>query len=529
MHTVDYIIIVAYLVAVAFIGWRVARRTRTGDDLFLAGRSLGARSIGLSLFASNISSTTLIGLAGAAYVTGISVANYEWMAAPILVLMAFVFIPLYLRGRVTTVPEYLERRFSRTLRRYFSGLTIIMSILVDTAGGLYAGALVLKTFFPELELWSTCAALAVFAGVYTAAGGLKAVVYTDVIQAIVLLAGSVVLTGIVLDKLDWSWANITAVVPEGHLSLIRPMDDPALPWLGTLIGVPILGFWYWTTNQYITQRVLGARNEDAARKGALLGGALKLLPLFVMVLPGALAIALFPDLTNGDQVFPHLVTELLPVGVTGLIMAGLIAAIMSSVDSTLNSASTLVVHDFVRGTVSDIDDDAPPTPEEQQRMARWGRWTTLILMAVAAIWAPLIADFEGLFAYLQQAFSIVVPPVVAVFLVGALWGGATARAGLVTFIVGHAAGVALFALAQLGHWTIHYTITAGMMTAVSAVVLVSVSLLLPDKVPAAVRRDTVWDRTMARPVPAPRSLLGDYRFQAALVLVATTVMLIAFW
>lgn len=401
LSNLDKMIIVGYFVIIVIIGVVVSRKTETGDDLFLAGRSLGWLAIGFSLFASNISSTTLIGLSGQAYMTGISVANYEWMAAVVLVIMAVFFIPYYIKSRITTIPEFLERRFDVRSRKYFSVITIFLSIVVDTAGGLYAGAIVVNVFFPDIPIWQTILALGVFAGLYTAAGGLKAVVYTDVLQAVILLFGATVLTYLMFDKFDFSWASVTAGIEPEKLSKIRPLDDPALPWLGTLIGVPVLGFYYWATNQYIVQRVLGAKDIKNARWGAMLGGTLKLTALFIMVLPGVMAFSVFPNLDDPDMVFPTMVANVLPIGITGLVLAGLISAILSSIDSTLNSASTLITMDFVK----------PKNPNiTNEQTARIGRITTLVLMVVAVLWAPNIANFEGIFAYIQQAFSYIVPP-----------------------------------------------------------------------------------------------------------------------
>lgn len=515
---IDLGVIAAYFVAVLFIGFWVARKTKDDEDLFLAGRKLGWAPIGFSLFASNISSTTLIGLAGAAYTWGIAVSNYEWMAAIILVIFVLFFVPFYIRSRISTVPEFLEKRFDRRSRIYFSGLTLVANVVVDTAGSLFAGAMVLKVFFPGLNILLACIVLAVVAGLYTAAGGLAAVVYTDVIQAVVLLLGTALLTLFVFESYDFSWAAAVAATPPDHLHLIRPLSDPDLPWLGLITGVPILGFWYWTTNQYITQRVLGARDIAHARWGSVLGGGLKLVPLFTMVLPGALAISLLPGLDDPDQVFPMLVTTLLPVGVVGLVLAGLIAAIMSSIDSTLNSASTLVVCDFIQTETHQLG------PKE---MAKAGRITTLVLMVVAAAWAPWIANFGGLFAYLQQAFSILVPPVAAIFLVGVFWRRTTGTAALVTLIAGHVIGALLFVLGQVGLWPLHFTITAGLMTAVSIAILTLVTAV--TKAPAPERLvATTWSPADGRPSPGAGGL-RDYRLHAALIAAITVATVLYFW
>lgn len=518
MHVIDLGIIAAYFVFIIAITIFVMRTTRTGDDLFLAGRSLGWGVIGFSLFASNISSTTLIGLSGAAFTDGLAISNYEWMAGLVLVFMSFFVIPVFLRKKITTVPEYLGERYNGFCRKYFSGLTILMSIIVDTAGGIFAGALVVQLFFPDIPFQATCVAIAVFAGFYTAAGGLRAVVYTDVLQAIILLIGSAAITFYVFSEFDFSWAQAKAAIPEGHLSLIRPMDDPMLPGLGTLIGVPILGFWYWATNQYITQRILGARDLEQARLGAVLAGFLKILPLFIMVLPGAMALGLYETIGNPDQIFPKLVQDYLPIGFKGIVIAGLFAAIMSTIDSTLNSASTLIIKDFVEPAKKD-----PLTPKEE---GRWGRFVTLILMVCAAIWAPQIAHFKGLFAYLQQAFSIVVPPVVTVFMLGLFWRGATAKAATVTLLSGHVLGLGFFVAGQLDLWQLHYTITVGIVTGICMAVMLIASYATRRS--NVERPDVAWRRSDC----APTMTLGwahDYRVYAVIVLILTAIMLSLFW
>ena len=322
--TLDLSIIGIYFVAVLGIGLYIARSTKTGEDLFLGGRTFGWGLIGLSLFASNISSSTIIGLSGAAYSTGVVQSVFEWMSGIPLIIAALVFVPLYLKSQITTIPEFLERRFDRRSQVIFSVITIFISIVVDTAGGLYAGAIVLRTFFPNLILWQTCLVLALIAGVYTAFGGLKAVVYTDAIQAIILILGCSILTYMLFERLDFSWDTVVASAPEGHFSMVRPLSDESLPWPGLLLGVPILGFWYWSTNQYIVQRILGGKNIQHARWGVILAGFLKVIPLFIMVIPGAMAISLFPGLENADAVFPTIVVEVLPAGLIGLVLAGLI-------------------------------------------------------------------------------------------------------------------------------------------------------------------------------------------------------------
>jgi len=483
ISSIDIIIICTYFVVVLGIGFWVSRTTETGEDLFLGGRSFGWGLIGLSLFASNISSSTIIGLSGAAYATGIVDSVYEWMSGIPLIIAALIFVPLYLRNKITTIPEFLEKRFDRRSQLFFSSVTIFSTILIETAGALYAGTLVLRTFFPAIADWSTSLGgfildptalfLAMIAAIYTASGGLKAVVITDAIQAIILIIGCSILTWVLFGKLDYDWSKVLASAPEGHFSVVRSLDDPAIPWPGLLMGVPFLGFWYWSTNQYIVQRVLGGKDIKHARWGVIFAGFLKVIPLFIMVIPGAMAISLYPGLSNQDMVFPTLVTKALPVGLIGLVLAGLISAILSSVDSALNSSSTLIVIDFIK----------PNNPSLTERdIAKYGRITTVVLMIIAAAWAPQIANFQGLWGYLQQMFGILVPPIVVIFLVGVFFKRGNAHGAFWTLVLGTSAGVATFVLKQLGMWDLHYTMNVGLMVFISLIIFVLVSLNTKDSV-----------------------------------------------
>ena len=460
LTTLDYTTIAIYFCITAAIGIWAARGKTTSEDLFLAGRSLGPLAVGFSLYSANVSSDTLVGLPGEAYRSGISVANYEWMAGVVLIFTCFFVLPVISRSRVTTMPELMERRFDVRLRRYLSIVSLFLSIVLDTAGSLYAGALVVETFIPGLQLWQMCAIIAVFTAAYTAAGGLRAVVYTDMMQTVVLLCGSIVLSIIVFGKFDYSWTEVTQRIDASKLKLLEPMDTQGLPWLGTFIGLPIAGFYYWTMNQYVVQRILGARDIGAAGRAAVIASGLKLLNLFFMVLPGALAFALLPKLDHPDSVYPEMVRHFAPSGLTGLIVAGLIAALMSSVSATLNSAATLITVDFIQ----------PLKPQLNSHQLAWlGRLLTVIIATLAAIWAPLIQEFRGLFAYLQQMFAFIASPLVAVFLFG-LWstrlGPTAAFRGLLS---GHALSLLLFLLSIGGIIKLHFTITAGVICAGTAI------------------------------------------------------------
>jgi len=509
LHAADYAVLAAYVVVVIVVCIRVARSSPDADELFLAGRSLGWGVVGLSLFASNISSTTLIGLPGAAWQSGIAVANYEWMAALVLLFSTFTVVPVFLGKRITTIPELLEQRFDSRMRRYLSAVSVFLSIVLDTAGSLYAGAIVLMQFIPGLSLVPTCIGIAVFTGLYTAAGGLRAVAYTDALQSTVLLVGSLVLAWIVFGEFDHSWSKVHDAVGSEHLSLIRPLDDPDLPWLGTLIGLPLLGFYYWTMNQYVSQRLLGARNMGAAGYGALLAAGLKLLPLFLMVMPGAMAAVLLPDLERADAVFPQLVAHYAPVGIAGLIVAGLLAAIMSSIDSALNSASTLITLDFVQHGKPDM---------EAHRLARIGRIVTGILVAVAALWAPMIDRFPGLFAYLQQGFTFVATPLVATFILAFLTRKIGASAAFFGTLTGHAISAIWFVLSLQGAITLHFTIAAGVILVIT---------MLACAIWAALLREPPLQ---SNPLSGPREAIpAGVRWGAMVVGAGIIALVVAFW
>ncbi len=519
ISNIDIAIIIIYFVIVLGIGLVIAMRTRTSDELFLGGRTFTWGLIGVSLFASNISTTTIMGLSGAAYKTGIVTSVYEWMSGIPLIIAAIIFVPLYLKSKITTIPEFLEKRFDRRSQIFFSLCTIFATILVEMAGGLYAGGLVLQVFFPDVQIWQAAFTIAIIAGLYTAFGGLKAVVYTDAIQAVILVVGCSVLTYMLFDKLDFDWDKVLSSTPEHHFSVVRPLSDPTLPWPGILLGVQLLGFWYWSTNQYIVQRVLGARDIKHARWGVIFAGFLKILPLFIMVIPGAMAIVLYPGIENGDSVFPTLVTEVLPVGMVGLVLAGLVAAIMSSVDSSLNSASTLVVIDFVKP-------NRPNLTEHQ--LKRYGSITTLILMVIAASWAPMLERFDGIWDYLQQMYSIFVPPVVVLFLVGVFYKRGNGQGAIWTLGIGTLIGILFFTLTRLGFWHLHFTITVGIVIAICTLVFILVSNATdpPDR---EVINELTFSRDLVTMGTEGLPWYKNYLYQIVLLTAIIFMILIVLW
>jgi len=521
LHPLDIGIVGVYFIAMIGLGLYLSRRVHGADDYFLAGRHMVWPFIGLSLFASNISSTTLVGLSGEAYASGISIYNYEWMAAVILVVFAVFFLPVLLRRRTFTMPEFLAGRFDGRVRTYFSALTLFLSVVVETAGSLFAGALVLQMIFPEIPMWQTMTFLAVIAGIYTLAGGLAAVMFTDAVQALLLLFGSVMISVIAFGRIGGIGEIFSQLDPD-RLSLIRPMDDPTMPWLGLLTGVPLLGFYYWATNQAIVQRVLAAKNVAHGRLGALFAGALKLVPLFIMVLPGSAAILLYPELENADLVYPTLMFDLLPVGVLGLVLAGFVAAIMSQIDSALNSASTLVTMDFIRRARPDLD---------SRQLMHVGRIVMVLFLVFAVLWAPFITQFRSIFSYLQTMFSYAVPPVVALFVVGVFWWRANAAGAIASVVAGLATGVAGFiAIEVLELFSIHFLYVAPLIFAVSVVVLVGASLATEppsrDQIDGYLFKRSDFEaesRVLAR-LP----VYSNYRIYAAVLLAVTGTLVFVF-
>lgn len=465
---IDLVIIGLFIFYICWRGVRYFKSQHTSEDFFLAGRGLTWPFIGISLFASNISSASLIGLSGSGYNTGISVFNFEWIGVLILVIFAIYFVPLYLKSRLFTMPEMLERRFDHRSRYYFSGLSILINIGIDTAGALYAGAVLIQLLYPGIDLATSIIILALLTGIYTMIGGLKAVVFTDLIQGMLLTFGSLLVTILLFNQIG-SWEAVKESVTPDKLSLIRPVDDGFMPWPTLLVSLPILSFYFWCSNQHIVQRVLGSSSIEDGRKGALLAGMLKLTVLFIMIIPGVMAISLYPDLDNPNMVLPRLMLDLLPAGILGLVLMGFIAALMSSIDSALNSASTLLTMDFYQKL----------RPEAgQKELVRMGRLFTFTFVLIAALWAPYIDQFPTLWEYLQASLSYLIPPVVVCFLFGVCWKKASSSAAFISLITGSAFAVLFITLQYLELFPdIHYLYVATILFIISSLVMIVISLI----------------------------------------------------
>jgi SSS family solute:Na+ symporter len=521
LTALDWTVIAVYVGGLIVLGLLMSRRKFAPVDYFLASRATHWPVIGLALLASNMSSTALVGLAGGAYSLGISVYDYEWTAAVILVFFCLFLLPFVIRSGTYTMPEFLERRYDRRVRLLFALLTLFLNVFVDSAGILYSGSLVCKSLFPDQPLWVIVTVLAGGAGLYAATGGLRAVIYTEAVQGVVLMAGALMIS-LGAFRQAGGWHAVLNHVDPAALSLIRPIGDPGVPWPGLLFGIPLLGFYYWCTNQSIVQRLLSAKNIDHARWGALFAGLLKLPVLFLIVLPGICALLLFPGLPRADMVYPKLILELLPAGLVGLVVAGFVAATVVSIASMFNSAATLLTVDVIGRFKPSLSNAAT---------VRAGRWTTAGLLVVAVVWAPQLHLFPSLWQYLQAVLAYVVPPVVAVFLVGMFWRGANADGAAVTLIAGSLLGLGLFLANAVFGWThLHFLYAAPLLTVTDVLILVLVSARHPAPTSAA-SDATMWKLEFRR---AERRRLAhtpawqDYRVLAAALLLLTFGVVVAF-
>ncbi len=435
MSGLDTVIVLVYFAVVFGIGAYFFRRAKTSRSYFLADRSVGWIAIGASLFATNISSEHFIGLAGSGASSGLAVGHFEWLAVFMCMTLAWVFVPFYIRSNVYTMPEFLERRYGPACRWYLTSVSVLAYIFTKISVSLYAGALVLRQVV-GWDFYTSAIVMVVATGVYTIFGGLAAVIYTELLQAVVLLGGAIALTVIGLDQVG-GMQGLRASLPPDFFHMIKPMSDPAFPWTGIFFGAPILGIWYWCTDQVIVQRVLGAKSEDHARGGALFCGLLKILPVFVLVLPGLMARALYPEI-RGDEAYPTLVLRLLPPGLTGMMVAALMAALMSSLSATFNSASTLITFDVYK--------KLNPTAAEK-RLVAVGRLFTVFMVILGILWVPFISYLSSeVYIYLQSVQAYVSPPIAAVFLMGVFWPRANRHGAIAALGAGAILGTIRFVL-----------------------------------------------------------------------------------
>lgn len=516
MTLLDFSIIISYLLFITWRGFRFRNDHEHTDDFFLAGRTLTWPFIGLSLYATNISITSIIGLSGSGYETGISVFNYEWTGTIMLIIFAIFIVPFYLRHKLTTMPEFLGRRFDDRSRIYFSVISITMSILIDIAGALYVGSILLKGLFPDIELYIFIILTALFTGLYTIAGGLRAVVVTDALQAILLTLGSAIVAFVAFQEVG-SWAEFRSAVEPQMLSLIQPADDPFIPWPTLLISLPILGFYFMCSNQHMVQRVLGAKTLEDGRKGAIFAGLLKLPLFFILVLPGTLGLILYPEIENPNLIFPELMFDFIPAGVLGIILTGFIAALMSSIDSALTASSSIATMDIYRKLRPD---------SSQKKLIKMGKIFILAAVALASLWAPFIDHFPTLWEYLQAVLSFLSPPIVTCYVFGLFWKRATSNAAFYSLISGSLFGGLLvfnnYFYAIL--FPIHFLYSATLIFLFSSMVMIGVSLVFPEKTTS-----DFFVKQKKALSPSPLPWYNSHRLYAAIVLILTISLVYVFW
>ena len=516
MHWIDWLVISGYFAVLILVVWWSSKKQTTSKDYFLAGRNIGWFAIGASLFASNIGSEHIVGLAGSGTSTGMAMAHWE-LHAWVIMMLAWIFVPFYYRSGVYTMPEFLEKRFGSTTRWFLSVASLIAYVFTKVSVTVYAGAKVFETLLPEMKFtvfdvtvgpfWIGAISMVIVTGIYTVFGGLRAVLYTDTAQAVILLLGSFFITWFGLSKLG-GWSELVTVCKANSekFALWRPMTDPEFPWLGILIASPVIGIWYWCTDQYIVQRTLAAKNLATARRGAIWGAFLKVWPVLIFLVPGLIGYALHQKgvdgfsipykmadgqvviengekVLDGDQVFASMVKQVLPIGLRGLVVGGLLAALMSSLSSLFNSCSALFTVDIYK--------KLHPAASEAL-LVHVGRMVTGAIVVLGLLWIPIMPLIAkgGLYQYLQSVQGYLAPPITSVFLLGlfckrinakgATWGlGIGFLAGMTKLTIQGLQGAGYFAekslLYRIGEY--NFMFASGWLLVISVTVIVVVSLL----------------------------------------------------
>ncbi len=531
ISSIDAAIILIYLVGIVAMGCLAGsrqRRTAEGQGYFLAGRTLTWPVIGLALFSTNISTVHLVSLAQEGYKNGLAYGNFEWMAAFTLIILALFFAPFYVRAKVATLPDFLEKRYSRACRDWLAFLSIFSAVVIHIGFSLYAGAVVLRGMF-GISIMASIIAIALLTGLYTIIGGLLAVVLTESIQTVVLVLGAVCVTVIGLYHAN-GWSGLTSSVDPVKLTLLRPPGDSSgLPWYSVFLGYPVIGIWYWCADQTIVQRVLGAKSENHARVGALFAGFIKILPVFIFVLPGLTCLGLInqgklPDeLTDSADTYAFMISHLLPIGLKGVVAAALLAALMSTVSGALNSIATLFSYDIYKRWRPQASD---------RTLVTVGRIVTFIAMFAAIVWSPFVSHYESIFQGINAIICYIAPPITVVFLFGVFWRRASDKAAFATLLAGSFMGLVVFLLdwfrdkdwlKQYIEWKVPFMMASFYLFLLCSATLILVSLFRPHKHTAESRR-LVWSDPRDAFRGEAWKGIGNYKFLAAL-LFSTMVVL----
>ncbi|HTY60444.1 MAG TPA: sodium/solute symporter [Bacteroidota bacterium] len=555
LSRIDILIIAAYLLGIVTLGfWAGSRRRRGGEGshYFLAGNSLAWPVIGLAMFAANISTVHLVSLAESAYKYGLIYGNFEWMAGFTLVLLSLFFAPLYLRSRVATLPDYLERRYNRKCRDWLAVISIVSAIVIHIGVALYTAAWVLRgvlgiapaaTIMGVDALMFFIIILGLLTGIYTMIGGLLAVVLTESAQTVLLLVGAVAITVVGYVRIGGWDALVTALATHPHpmaglpgsgvtggtgnfLSMLRaPGDASGLPWYSIFLGYPVLGIWYWCCDQTIVQRVLAARDEKQARLGPLFCAFLKILPVFFFVLPGVICVALVQTGSLGTgpraaaDTYTFMILHLLPTGLKGLIAAAMLAAAMQTCSAALNSTATLFSYDIVKRW-------RPATGDHE--LVRVGKITTVVATLLAIVLSPIFGHYGTIIEGLNKLISYVAPPITTVFLFGVFWKRASGKAAYVTLVFGALAGLVMFLLDWNGWYAGNFMMTAFYLLVLCSALMVAASFAYPEALKEEAR-ELVWE-SWREPLAGVAGATGlrDYRVLSALVVVVFVTLYYVF-
>lgn len=484
LDTLDWISISIYFLILAGIAiWVIRRKKNDTEDYFLAGRNVGWFVVGASIFASNIGSEHVVGLAGSGAGNRLPMLIYE-LHAWIVLILGWVFLPFYMRSGVFTMPEFLEKRFDARSRWVLSVFSIAAYVLTKISVTIYAGGIVVSALL-GIDFWTGAIATVILTGIYTVLGGMRGVIYTEALQAVVLVAGALCLTIIGVNTVG-GWESMKATLTPEYLNMWRSLDDPDFPWLPLFFSSSIVGIWYWCTDQYIVQRALTAKNLKEARRGTIFGAVLKLFPVFLFLIPGIVALTLKMrgelEWDTPDKAFPVLMSNLLPSGLRGLVAAGLLAALMSSLASVFNSCSTLFTVDIYK--------KLKPNASEKN-LVRIGQIATAVVVLIGIVWIPIMQNISGvLYEYLQKVQSYIAPPIAAVFLLGIFYKRVNKQGAFVTLVLGFIIGALRIFLELIADdlnpngvlyhlGTINYLVFGSYFFLISIIILMGVSFVTP--------------------------------------------------
>ncbi|MEJ5145587.1 MULTISPECIES: sodium:solute symporter [unclassified Sphingobacterium] len=540
LGSLDLSIAIIYILLILAVGiWAgVSQKLEnkgSASDYFLAGKSLKWPAIGLALFATNISTVHLVSLAQSGFDTGLLNGNFEWMAAFTLILLALFFVPFYLKSGVSTLPDFLERRYDKASREWLTMISIVSAIVIHIAFSMLAGGIVLKTLF-GFDMYLSITVICIITGIYTILGGLRAVVITESIQTIVLLAGAFIISFAAYDKMG-GWISMKDVlVDEGQLerlSMLHPHGDSSgMPWYAVILGYPILGIWYWCADQTIVQRVLGAKDENHGRVGALFCGFIKILPVFIFVLPGLFAYTLFKtgqlDLTslgvdvagnvNSKGIYTLMITQLLPSGLIGVLVAALLSGLMSQISGALNSISTMVSYDIYK-------QKRPHATDKQLITA--GKISAVVAMAFSLALLPLLDKYESIFNGINDVIAHIAPPITCVFLLGIFWKKASAASSKWTLWIGSALGVIVFIANKLlpGTWIgqIPFMVMAFYLFIICVLIQIIFSYRFPVQ-HTAESKELYWKNPLEPLKGKAWKGIGNYRVLSGLLLLIVVVL-----